>query len=116
MSITLSGRQTRMTQQFLNHPQVGTAVEQMRRKTMAQAVRSHLQRNTGELQMLLNDARDAPRGDTLAAVVEKYRRFSPAAATPFFALLGGIVSQRAKRHFSDGDDAFFGTFAHDAKD
>ena len=66
--------------------------------------------------MLLNDARDAPRGDTLAAVVEKYGRFAPAGATPFFALLGGIVCQRAKRYFSDGDDAFFGTFADDAND
>lgn len=39
VSIDLSRRQTLVTKEFLNGPEVGTAVEQMRRKTVTQRVR-----------------------------------------------------------------------------
>ena len=52
-----------MAEQLLNHSQIGAAIEQMSGKTMAQAMGTHFDRNTGLPQMFLDDARHAPRGD-----------------------------------------------------
>ena len=71
MSVPLRRRETRVAQKFLNHPQIGAAIEQMSGKTVAQPVRPHLDWDAGLLQMLLNDARDAPRGNPLAPVIEE---------------------------------------------
>ena len=54
-----------MAEQFLNHSQVGAAVEQMGGKAMAQTMGTHFDLDARQPQMFLDDARDAPRRNPL---------------------------------------------------
>ena len=44
MGVALGRREARMTEHFLNHAQIGAAVEQMRRERMAQTMGTDLDR------------------------------------------------------------------------
>ena len=47
--IDLGGLDARMTEQFLNHPQIGTARQEMGRKAVAQRVRRNFVGNANSL-------------------------------------------------------------------
>ncbi len=79
-----------MAEQLLNRSQVGTAVKQMGGKAMAQAMGAHFDLDTGELQMFLDDARDAARGDAPAAMIEKHRRLAAASDLPLLPHRVGV--------------------------
>ena len=86
-----------MAEQLLNHSQVGAAVEQMRGKAVAQAMGTHFDFNARELEMFLDDARNAARGNAPAAMVEKDRRRTAAGDLPLEPHRLGVGCQSLER-------------------
>jgi hypothetical protein len=83
-----------VAEQFLDRAEVGAAVEQVCGEAMAEAMGSHLDVDAGLFQMFCYDARYAPRGYPLTAVVQENWRFPPGAQPPFLALLLTTLTQR----------------------
>src|SRR5262245_21906039 len=87
----------------------------MRGEAMAQAVRSHLDRQTGLFQMLLDDARHAPRRNAAPPVVQENRDLTFAGDLPFLLLRHRIITQRLQSYFTDRDDPLLRALADDAQ-
>src|SRR5918999_576290 len=85
-------------------------------ETVAQSVRSHLDLDPRLLEMLLNDARHAPRGDFLPAVVEEHGNFTLAGKIPFLALFLRVITQSLQCHVANRHDSLLRAFADDAND
>src|SRR5262249_14506946 len=58
-------------EQLLDAAQVGTTIEQMGRKAVAETVRTGRIHQTGSTQVSLQEASDAPRGQAGAALIEE---------------------------------------------
>src|SRR5258706_7222951 len=111
MRITLRRRQTGVAKKLLNHSKIGAAVQQVGGKAVAQPVRTHLDLNPGQLQMLFDDPRHTPGGNSRTAIVEKHHGFAFAGIIPPLALLVGVAFKRLQRHAADRNNPFFRTFA-----
>jgi hypothetical protein len=59
MGVNLSGRDIGMTQQFLNHPQVGSTFEQVGGEGMPQQMGIHVLIDAGELGTFFHDLSNA---------------------------------------------------------
>jgi hypothetical protein len=107
MGVALGRREARMTEHLLNHAQIGTAVEQMRRKSVAQTMRTNLDLYPDLPQMLLQQPRNAPSGNSAASIVQKNRIFAFARPIPLLPYFYTIVPERVECHLADGHDPFF---------
>src|SRR3972149_6244338 len=88
----------------------------MRGETVAQPMGADFYRYAGFLEMLFDDARHAPGGDSLAAIVEKHRRFASAREIPLLAQFDYIVAQGFERRFAHRHDTLLRAFAQNADD
>ena len=110
MSISLSRRETGMAKELLDHPQVGPAVQEMRRKGVAQAVRSHTREDSRRLEVFLDNSGNASRRNPASPTVQKDRPFPLYRPFQLPFLLCVAVTQRFERYFSNGNDTFLGSF------
>src|SRR5208283_932783 len=71
MSVNLGGSQTGMPQQFLHHPQVRAAIQQMGGKSMSDGMRMHFFINPALFGVLMNDFLDTSFNQLFAVAVDK---------------------------------------------
>ncbi len=83
---------------------------------MAQTRRSHLDGNPGPLLLFFHDARHAPGGNALAAVIQKNRGLAFARKLPALALLLAVITQRLHGDLTDRNDPLFSSLADHAND
>src|SRR5215510_7116759 len=74
VGVFLRGRETRVTQQFLDSTQVRPGVKEMRGKGMAQRVRAGFESDSTISRVLSDETRHAPGGKPLSVRVEKDRQ------------------------------------------
>ena len=78
--VALRGRQSRVSQQLLNRPQVGPGLEQVRRKGMPQRMRADPLGDRRLADIAPDDAIDAAGREASAAEIQKQRIAPPCVA------------------------------------
>src|SRR5262245_55668342 len=74
MGIFLRCRKLLMAEQFLNGPQVGAVIQQVRGKGMSQRVRTGTGRESSPLAMFFDQQLHATRAETTTTMIHKERR------------------------------------------
>ena len=73
MRVALSRGQARVTQQLLNHPQIGATLEQVRGARMAQSVRMQVRSARAQRAIALHQRLNPPHAQPLASAREQQR-------------------------------------------
>src|SRR4051812_14570396 len=76
--IALRRAEAGVAEQFLNDAEIGPALQQVRRKRMAQRVRTDSQPRAARRDVLPHETIDAPHGQPSAAIVHEQRIARPA--------------------------------------
>src|SRR5215813_11153268 len=82
VSVSLCGRQTHVPEQFLNRAQVGTRLQQMRGKRMAQRVWTDPESRAAARNVSCHQPLNAPAGQSSTSRVDKERRSLPRRLSP----------------------------------
>ena len=77
VGVQLGRGDTRMTEQLLDDPQVGTTLEQVRREGMTKRVRAHRERQAGHPRGCLDDRERLLAREPCAAIAEEERPAAP---------------------------------------
>ena len=73
VGIDLSGTQVSVTEHFLHAAQIGSRIEQMGGKTVAQFVGRKIRRQSCRIQVIFQIALKTPRSEPSAVAVDEYR-------------------------------------------
>ena len=115
VGVDLRCRQAFMAQQFLDTSEVGTAIQQVSRKTVTQSVRSSLLRQSGGLDMGFEHSPDAASRQATSEAIEKYGRSLFLRSFRIGLTHGHPMIQSLRRVAADRSQTFFAALAHNSQ-